>query len=112
CLTFYDIFCFTVLLCVLFMYIVIYITLLLDFDILVNALCVVTPFLIIVILIIAGYFFVNGHVSISDINSTVKQPSLLWGILQGFIYGGLAFLVGFSNLVVIGGDADKRYISC
>ena len=95
----------------LIMCIVIYITLLLDFDKIVKALGVVTPFLIIVILIIAGYFFVNGHVSISDINSTVKQPSLLWGILQGFIYGGLAFSVGFSTLVAIGGDADKRHIS-
>ena len=40
----------------LIMCIFIYITLLLDFDKIVKALGVVTPFLIIVILIIAGYF--------------------------------------------------------
>ncbi len=95
----------------LIMCIVIYITLLLDFDKIVKALGVVTPFLIIVILIIAGYFFVNGQVGISEINDTVESPSLFWGIAQGFIYGGLAFSVGFSTLVAIGGDADKRRIS-
>jgi len=95
----------------LIMCIVIYVTLLLDFDKIVKALGVVTPFLIIVILIIAGYFLVNGQVGISEINDTVESPSLFWGIVQGFIYGGLAFSVGFSTLIAIGGDADKRRIS-
>ena len=62
----------------LIMCIVIYITLLLDFDKIVKALGIVTPFLIIVILIIAGYFFVNGQVGISEINDMVESPSLLW----------------------------------
>ncbi|PTI90922.1 hypothetical protein [Mammaliicoccus vitulinus] len=90
---------------------VIYVTLLLDFDKIVKALGVVTPFLIIIILIIAGYFFINGHVSILEVNRTVEEPSLFWSIAQGFIYGGLAFSVGFSTLIAIGGDADKRRIS-
>ncbi|GGI40753.1 hypothetical protein [Mammaliicoccus stepanovicii] len=95
----------------LLMCIVIYITLLLDFDKIVKALGIVTPFLIVIILIIAGYFFVNGHVSIAETNNAVENPSLVWGIIQGFVYGGLAFSVGFSTLVAIGGDADKRRIS-
>ncbi|WP_323703988.1 hypothetical protein [Mammaliicoccus sp. Dog046] len=95
----------------LIMCVVIYVTLLLDFDKIVKALGVVTPFLIAVILIIAGYFFLNGSIGISEINNTVEEPSLFWGIAQGFIYGGLAFSVGFSTLIAIGGDADKRKVS-
>ena len=33
------------------------------------------------------------------------------GIFWGLVYGGLAFAVGFSTIVAIGGDASKRRVS-
>src|SRR5699024_899980 len=36
----------------------------------------------------------------------------LWkGIIYGINYGGLAFAVGFSTIVAIGGDASRRRVS-
>ena len=32
-------------------------------------------------------------------------------VFLGIVYGGLAFAVGFSTIVAIGGDASKRRVS-
>ncbi len=95
----------------LIMTVVIYLTLLLDFNKIVRALGVVTPFLIVMVVLIAIYYLFAGSIPISKVNSTVDHPSLFLGIIRGLMYGGLAFAVGFSTVVAIGGDASKRQVS-
>lgn len=95
----------------LIMVIVIYITLLMDFNKIVRALGVVTPFLIILVVIIAAYYLFNGSISFGEVNDAVPDASLVKGILYGINYGGLAFAVGFSTIVAIGGDASGRRVS-
>jgi len=95
----------------LIMVIAIYITLLMDFNKIVRALGVVTPFLIILVVIIAIYYLFNGSISIGQVNEKVPDASLVKGILYGINYGGLAFAVGFSTIVAIGGDASRRRVS-
>ncbi|TXD08880.1 hypothetical protein FAF28_013315, partial [Staphylococcus haemolyticus] len=50
-------------------------------------------------------------VPLNEVNSTVDKTSVFWGIVRGLMYGGLAFAVGFSTVVAIGGDASKRKVS-
>ncbi|MEB7996864.1 hypothetical protein NGH84_00860 [Staphylococcus saprophyticus] len=95
----------------LIMVIVIYITLLMDFNKIVRALGVITPFLIILVVIIAAYYLFNGSISFGEVNDAVPDASLVKGILYGINYGGLAFAVGFSTIVAIGGDASRRRVS-
>lgn len=95
----------------LIMTIVIYLTLLLDFNKIVSALGIVTPFLIIMVILIAVYYLFAGSVPLNEVNSTVDKTSAFWGVIRGLMYGGLAFAVGFSTVVAIGGDASKRKIS-
>lgn len=95
----------------LIMTIVIYLTLLLDFNKIVSALGFVTPFLIIMVILIAVYYLFAGSVPLNEVNSTVDKTSVFWGIVRGLMYGGLAFAVGFSTVVAIGGDASKRKVS-
>ncbi|MEK4562582.1 branched-chain amino acid transport system II carrier protein [Staphylococcus sp. FSL K6-3157] len=95
----------------LIMVIAIYITLLMNFNKIVRALGMVTPFLIILVVIIAIFYLFNGNISFAEVNQTVPEASIWKGILYGIIYGGLAFAVGFSTIVAIGGDASKRKIS-
>lgn len=95
----------------LIMVIAIYITLLMDFNKIVRALGVVTPFLIVFVVIIAIYYLFNGSVALNEVNSTVPKTSLWKAIIFGINYGGLAFAVGFSTIVAIGGDASKRKVA-
>ena len=41
----------------------------------------------------------------------MPETSAWKGIFWGLVYGGLAFAVGFSTIVAIGGDASKRRVS-
>ena len=86
----------------LIMTVVIYGTLLLDFNKIVRALGIVTPFLIVMVVLIAVYYLFNGSIPLNKVNDTVK-PNIILGIL--------AFAVGFSTVVAIGGDASKRKVS-
>jgi len=95
----------------LIMVIAIYITLLMDFNKIVRALGIVTPFLIVLVVIIAGYYLFNGSISFGEVNETVPEATLWKGIIYGINYGGLAFAVGFSTIVAIGGDASRRRVS-
>lgn len=95
----------------LIMIIAIYVTLLMDFNKIVRALGFVTPFLIILVVIIAIFYLFNGSIPLNKVNETVPNASLWKGILYGINYGGLAFAVGFSTIVAIGGDASKRSVS-
>ena len=95
----------------LIMTIVIFLTLLMDFNKIVRALGMVTPFLIAMVIIIAVVYLFKGEVSIPDINKTVPDTNPILGVWNGILYGGLAFAVGFSTIVAIGGDASKRKVS-
>lgn len=95
----------------LIMTVIIYITLLLDFNKIVRALGIVTPFLIVLVILIAVVYLFKGQVPLSQVNSTVPDTSLWKGIWYGTLYGGLSFSVGFSTIVAIGGDTDKRTVS-
>ena len=97
------------------------ITLLMDFNKIMTALGVVTPFLIVVVTIIAVYYFFNGHVSLTDLNKhtdPTKQPfhlsflpdNALWWF-SGINYGGLAFATGYSVLAAIGNDATRMKVA-
>ena len=72
------------------MTIVIYLTLLLDFNKIVRALGIVTPFLIIMVILIAVYYLFTGDISIAQVNNTVPETSAWKGIFWGLVYGGLA----------------------
>ena len=91
----------------LIMTLAIYVTLLLDFNKIVRALGVVTPFLIVLVVLIAGVYLFKGHVSLAEVNQVVPEASIWKGIWFGTIYGGLAFSVGFSTIVAIGGDTEN-----
>lgn len=52
------------------------------------------------------YLF-KGHVSLAEVNQVVPEASIWKGIWFGTIYGGLAFSVGFSTIVAIGGDTES-----
>ncbi|WP_414047734.1 hypothetical protein ACMGE7_02385 [Macrococcus equi] len=105
----------------LLMVIAIIITLLLDFNKIVGALGMVTPFLIVVVTTIAVYYFFKGSIPFSEVQDHInvdKQPfkasflpesSLWWW--SGLNYGGLAFASGFSILAAIGGDASRMKIA-
>ncbi|QDW92315.1 hypothetical protein GJU84_09950 [Staphylococcus chromogenes] len=109
--TFFESFGVPVWLGALIMCVIVYLTLLMDFNKIVGALGMVTPVLIILVVIIAATFLFKGSIGLSEVNSVVEKPSLIQGIWNGFNYGGLAFAVGFSTLVAIGGDASKRKVS-
>ena len=95
----------------LIMTLVIYGTLLLDFNKIVQALGIVTPFLIVMVVLIAIVYLFKGTVPLNEVDQVVPKTSIVWGILKGLQYGGLAFAVGFSTIVAIGGDASKRHVS-
>ncbi|RIP36005.1 hypothetical protein BUZ14_04960 [Staphylococcus gallinarum] len=95
----------------LIMVIAIYITLLMDFNKIVRVLGIVTPFLIIFVVLIAVFYLFNGSIPLNKVNATVPHDSLWLGIYKGINYGGLAFAVGFSTIVAIGGDASKRRVA-
>ena len=67
------------------MTIVIYLTLLLDFNKIVRALGIVTPFLIIMVILIAVYYLFTGDISIAQVNNTVPETSA-WKVYSGDLY--------------------------
>lgn len=60
----------------LIMTLAIYVTLLLDFNKIVRALGVVTPFLIVLVVLIAGVYLFKGHVSLAEVNQVVPEASI------------------------------------
>jgi len=97
----------------LIMLIAVIVTLMMDFNKIVSALGIVTPFLIVTVTIIAVYFFFNGQVPFSEVNQYIDediQPSNLWW-WDGILYGGLAFSTAFSMLTAIGGDSSRKVIA-
>ncbi|TDL96592.1 YkvI family membrane protein [Macrococcus carouselicus] len=97
----------------LLMMLAVSLTLLMDFNKIVSALGMVTPFLIAVVTIIAVYFFFNGSLSFNEVNDhidTSRQSSHLWW-WDGILYGALAFSTAFSMMAAIGGDASHKVVA-
>ena len=63
------------------------------------------------VILIAVFYLFTGSISLGEVNSAMPETSAWKGIFWGLVYGGLAFAVGFSTIVAIGGDASKRRVS-
>ena len=94
----------------LIMVVFIVVTLLLDFDKIVSALGVVTPFLIVVVIIIAVVNIFNPQVPMETANGLAqpeRTPSGLW-FLDGAMYAGFTLATAFSFLSIIGANSSSR----
>lgn len=94
----------------LIMVILIVVTLMLDFDKIVSALGVVTPFLIAVVIIIAVVNIFNPQVPIDTVNEFAQPdctPSGLW-FVDGAMYAGFTLATAFSFLSIMGANASDH----
>lgn len=84
-------------------------TLFLKFERLITVLGMVTPFLVIVVSIIAIYYFITGDVNFSAANRFNEQHSLSLGWwFDGLNYASLQIAAAFSFLSVMGGRMQHR----
>lgn len=84
-------------------------TLFLKFERLITVLGMVTPFLVIVVSIIAIYYFITGDVNFSAANRFNKQHGLSLGWwFDGLNYASLQIAAAFSFLSVMGGRMQHR----
>ncbi|MCY8173773.1 hypothetical protein [Bacillus inaquosorum] len=86
------------------------VTLFLDFNKMVSVLGVVTPFLVIIVTIIAVYFFFNPSLEFSQVDHHIdltKTPSGIWW-WDSIIYASLQVAAAFSFLSVLGGNTKYR----
>nr|WP_143146114.1 hypothetical protein [Salinicoccus alkaliphilus] len=86
------------------------ITLMLDFDKIVAALGVVTPFLIAVVVIIAMLNIFNPQVPLDTVDALAdasRTPSGVW-FLDGAMYAGFTLATAFSFLSIMGANASSH----
>ncbi len=86
------------------------ITLNMGFSKIMTALGFVTPFLIIVVAIIAAYSFMNPSVSFSEINEYAdlgKTPTGIWW-LEAITYSGIVIAMAFSILSIVGAQSTYK----
>lgn len=84
-------------------------TLFLKFELLITVLGMVTPFLVIVVSIIAIYYFITGDVNFSAANRFNEQHGLSLGWwFDGLNYASLQIAAAFSFLSVMGGRMQHR----
>lgn len=84
-------------------------TLFLKFERLITVLGMVTPFLVIVVSIIAIYYFITGDVNFSAANRFNEQHGLSLGWwFDGLNYASLQIAAAFSILSVMGGRMQHR----
>lgn len=94
----------------LIMVIFIVVTLMLDFDKIVSALGVVTPFLVAVVIIIALINIFNPQVPLDTVNEFAqpdRTPSGLW-FLDGAMYAGFTLATAFSFLSIMGANSSDH----
>lgn len=84
---------------------IILLTLFLKFDRLITVLGVVTPFLVIIVTIIAGYYLSKGHLHFEAANlyANSEGHSDKWWWFDAINYGSLQIAAAFSFLSVMGG---------
>lgn len=91
----------------------VFITLLMDFDKIMRVLGAVTPILIIIVLIMTVTNIVTADTSFSEAASHAdisKTPNEIWWF-DAVVYMGLTMGVSFSFLTIMGSDADKYEIA-
>lgn len=89
------------------------ITLLLDFDKIVNIIGGITPALIIAVIIITGYNIFNPSVPYSEVDNFVdptRTPSAFWWF-DAITYAGLALATAFSFLSIMGSESARHAIA-
>ncbi|WP_432721930.1 hypothetical protein ABLV88_06730 [Staphylococcus equorum] len=87
--------------------VLLFIVLQLKFNRIMTILSVVTPFLVIVVLIIAGYNIINPTIPFSDVSNHIKHSqtsSALWW-WDAIVYGGLIIGNSFGFLTIVGCDS-------
>lgn len=93
--------------------VLVFFTLLLDFDKIVSVLGAVTPFLIISVLIISFVNILNPEVALNQVNQVAdinRTPTGSWWF-DAITYSGVVIGVAFSFLSIMGADADKQFIA-
>ena len=93
--------------------VLVFFTLLLDFDKIVSVLGAVTPFLIIAVLIISLVNIFNPDVALSEVSQAAdisRTPTGLWWF-DAITYSGVVIGVAFSFLSIMGSDADKQFVA-
>ncbi|WP_411843757.1 hypothetical protein [Salinicoccus sp. HZC-1] len=86
------------------------ITLSMGFDKILTALGIVTPFLIVIVAIIAIYSFFTPTVSYSEINEIAdlsKTPTGIWW-LEALTYSGIVLAMAFSILSIVGAQSTHK----
>lgn len=89
------------------------ITLLLDFDKIVNIIGGITPALIIAVIIITGYNIFNPSVPYTEVDDFVdstRTPSAYWWF-DAITYAGLALATAFSFLSIMGSESARHAIA-
>lgn len=89
------------------------ITLLLDFDKIVNIIGGITPALIVAVIIITGYNILNPAVPYSEVDNFADQtrtPSAFWWF-DAITYAGLALATAFSFLSIMGSESARHAIA-
>lgn len=97
----------------LIMTIAVFITLLLNFDNIMKALGSITPFLIVLVLIIAGYHIINPMIPFSEVNEyrqIDRTPTGLWW-WDAITYAGLDMATVFSFLTIVGSGASSHKVA-
>ena len=89
------------------------VTLLLDFEKIINIIGGITPLLIIAVIIITGYNILNPSVPYSEVDNFVdptRTPSAFWWF-DAITYAGLALATAFSFLSIMGSEASRHVIA-
>lgn len=89
------------------------ITLLLDFDKILTALGVVTPLLVVVVMVIAFFSFLNPSVPFNELNQYAdidKTPTGVWW-LDAITYSGIVMAMGFSILSIMGAQSRTHKVA-
>lgn len=89
------------------------ITLMLDFDKILTALGAVTPFLVIIVMIIAVFSFINPSVSFGELNQysdISKTPTGYWW-LDAVTYSGIVLAMAFSILSIMGAQSRTHKVA-
>lgn len=89
------------------------ITLLLDFDKIVNIIGGITPALIVAVIIITGYNIFNPSVPYTEVDDFVdptRTPSAYWWF-DAITYAGLALATAFSFLSIMGSESARHAIA-
>lgn len=91
-----------------------FLVLLLNFNKIISVLGIVTPFLVIVVFIIAGFNIIHPTIPFNEVAqhiqpSKTNTPNAWWW--DAILYGGIIIGNSFSFLTIIGGDAESHKIA-